>query len=227
MDPCGHRHARHRHRRRVRRVRSRVPVSRPATAPSPRSDVAWGAATCFVLPVGGPPGAASARDRAGAARDRDPGRHRDGERGARDVVGSALDTLASRLGIGPDRQVTVVAEPVSEDAAGPLREQSQSGVPERSNPGAAQRTHAQSQPAQTDPPFDDPTTTDQAGVAPTGGPSMLTATPTSASTIELAWSNTAGESAYRLERSTNGGAAGWAPVTTSDRTSRGSRTRPC
>ena len=57
-------------------------------------------------------------------------------------------------------------------------------------------------PAPTDPPLDDPTTTDQAGVAPTGGPSMLTATPTSASTIELAWSNTAGESAYRVERST-------------------------
>ena len=36
-----------------------------------------------------------------------------------DVVGSALDTLATRLGIGPDRQVTVVAAPVSEDAAGP------------------------------------------------------------------------------------------------------------
>ena len=125
--------------------------------------------------------------------------------GARDVVGSALDTLATRLGIGPDRQVTVVAEPVSEGAAGPLREHSQSGVPERSNPGVVQRTHAQSQPAQTGPPFDDPTTTDQAGVAPTGGPSMLTATPTSASTIELAWSNTAGESAYRVERSTNGG----------------------
>ena len=134
--------------------------------------------------------------------------------GARDVVGSALDTLASRLGIGPDRQATVVAEPVSEGAAGPLREHSQSGVPERSNPGVVQRTHAQSQPAQTDPPFDDPTTTDQAGVAPTGGPSMLTATPTSASTIELAWSNTAGESAYRVERSTNGGGSGWAQVTT-------------
>ena len=59
--------------------------------------------------------------------------------GARDVVGSALDTLASRLGIAPDRQVTVVAEPVSEDAAGPLREHSQSGVPERSNPGVVQR----------------------------------------------------------------------------------------
>ncbi|MGB7804829.1 MAG: fibronectin type III domain-containing protein, partial [Actinomycetota bacterium] len=129
------------------------------------------------------------------------------------VVGSALDTLASRLGIGPDRQVTVVAEPVSEGAAGPLREHSQSGVPERSNPGAVQRTQAQSQPAQTDPPFDDPTTTDQAGVAPTGGPSMLTATPTSASTIELAWSNTAGESAYRVERSTDGG-RGWTPVGT-------------
>ena len=134
--------------------------------------------------------------------------------GARDVVGSALDTLASRLGIGPDRQVTVVAEPVSEGAAGPLREHSQSGVPERSNPGVVQRTHAQSQPAQTGPPFDDPTTTDQAGVAPTGGPSMLTATPISASTIELAWSNTAGESAYRVERSTNGGGSGWAQVTT-------------
>ena len=43
---------------------------------------------------------------------------------------------------------------------------------------------------------------------------MLTATPTSASTIELAWSNTAGESAYRVERSSNGERAGWAPVTT-------------
>jgi Fibronectin type III domain len=133
--------------------------------------------------------------------------------GARDVVGSALDTLATRLGIGPDRQVTVVAEPVSGNAAGPIREQSQSGDLEHSNPGVVQRTQAQSQPAQTDPPFDDPTTTDQAGVAPTGGPSVLTATPTSASTIELAWSNTAGESAYRVERSTEGGATGWTHVT--------------
>jgi len=133
--------------------------------------------------------------------------------GARDVVGSALNTIASRLGIGPDRQVTVVAAPVSEDAAGPLRQHGQLGDLERTNPGAAQRAQAHSQPAQTDPPFDDPTTTDQAGVAPTGGPSMLTATPTSASTIELAWSNTAGESAYRVERSTEGGATGWTHVT--------------
>ena len=133
--------------------------------------------------------------------------------GARDVVGSALDTLATHLGIGPDRQVTVAAEPVSQDAAGPLREHRQVGDPERSNPGAAQRADAQSQPPSTDPPLDDTTTTDQAGVAPTGGPSMLTATPASASTIELAWSNTAGESSYRVERSTEGGASGWAPVT--------------
>jgi hypothetical protein len=130
-----------------------------------------------------------------------------------DVVGSALNTLATRLGIGPDRQVTVVAAPVSKDAAGPLREHRQGSVPERSNPGADQRAHAQSQSTPTDPPLDDPTTTDQVGVAPTGGPSMLTATPTSASSIELAWSNTAGESAYRVERSTNGGGASWAPVT--------------
>ena len=130
-----------------------------------------------------------------------------------DVVGSALNTLATRLGIGPDRQVTVVAAPVSEDAAGPLREHRQGSVPERSNPGADQRAHAQSQPAPADPSIDDPTTTDQAGVAPTGGPSMLTATPTSASSIDLAWSNTAGESSYRLERSTEGGASGWTQVT--------------
>ena len=64
--------------------------------------------------------------------------------GARDVVGSALDTLATHLGIGPDRQ-TVVAAPVSEDAAGALREHRQRGDLERSNPGAVQRTHAQSQ----------------------------------------------------------------------------------
>ena len=133
--------------------------------------------------------------------------------GARDVVGSALGTLASRLGIGPDRQVTVVAAPVSEDAAGPLREHRQGGIPEPSNPGADQRAHAQSQPPPADPPLDDQTTTDQAGVAPTGGPSMLTATPTSASSIELAWSNTAGESSYRVERSTEGGASGWMQVT--------------
>ena len=133
--------------------------------------------------------------------------------GALDVVGSALGNIATHLGIGPDRQ-TVVAAPVSEDAAAPLREHRQVGDPEASNPGADQRAHAQSQPAPADPSIDDPTTTDQAGVAPTGGPSMLTATPTSASTIELAWSNTAGESAYRVERSTNGGGAGWAPVTT-------------
>jgi len=133
--------------------------------------------------------------------------------GARTVVGSALGNIATHLGIGPDRQA-VVAAPVSEDAAAPLREHRQVGDPERSNPGADQRTHAQSQPAPADPSIDDPTTTDQAGVAPTGGPSMLTATPTSASTIELAWSNTAGESAYRVERSTSGGGAGWAPVTT-------------
>jgi fibronectin type 3 domain-containing protein len=42
---------------------------------------------------------------------------------------------------------------------------------------------------------------------------MLTATPTSASTIELAWSNTAGESGYRVERSSEGGATGWTHVT--------------
>ena len=59
----------------------RVPVSRPAAAPSPRSDVAWRAATCVVLPVGQATGATSARDRAGGARDRDPGRHRDGDTG--------------------------------------------------------------------------------------------------------------------------------------------------
>lgn len=133
--------------------------------------------------------------------------------GARDVVGSALDTLATHLGIGPDRQ-TVVAAPVSENAAGALHDHRQRGELERSNPGVVQRTHAQAQAAPTDPPLDDATTTDQAGVAPTGGPSMLTATPTSASTIELAWSNTAGESAYRVERSSNGERAGWAPVTT-------------
>ena len=134
--------------------------------------------------------------------------------GARNVVGSALGNIATHLGIGPDRQVTAVAAPVSEDAAGPLREHRQGSVPERSNPGADQRAHAQSQSTPTDPSIDDPTTTDQAGVAPTGGPSMLTATPTSASTIELAWSNTAGESAYRVERSTNGGGTGWTPVMT-------------
>ena len=134
--------------------------------------------------------------------------------GARDVVGSALDNLATHLGIGPGGQVTVVAAPVSDDAAAPLREHSEGADPEASNPGAVQRAHAQSQPAPTDPPLDDPTATDQAGVAPTGGPSMLTATPASASTIELAWSNTAGESAYRVERSTDGGGAGWAPVVT-------------
>jgi hypothetical protein len=132
--------------------------------------------------------------------------------GARDVVGSALDNLATHLGIGSGRQ-TVVAAPVSEDAAAPLRQHSQGGDPERSNPGAVQRANAQSQPAPTDPPLDDPTATDQAGVAPTGGPSTLTATPASASTIELAWSNTAGESVYRVERSTEGGATGWTPVT--------------
>jgi hypothetical protein len=133
--------------------------------------------------------------------------------GARDVVGSALDNLATRFGIGPDREITVVAAPVSEDAAGPLSEHRQGSVPEPSNPGADQRAHAQSQSTPTDPPLDDPTATDQAGLAPTGGPSMLTATPASASTIELAWSNTAGESVYRVERSTDGG-AGWAPVGT-------------
>ena len=131
--------------------------------------------------------------------------------GARDVVGSALDPLATPLGIGPDRQ-TVVAAPVSGNAAGAVHEHRQRGELERSNPGVVQRTHAQSPPAPTDPALDDPTT-DQSGVAPTGGPSMLTATPTSASTIDLAWSNTAGESAYRVERSTEGGASGWAHVT--------------
>ena len=55
---------------------------------------------------------------------------------ARHVVGSALNSLASRLGIGPDRQVTVVAAPVSEDAAGPLREHSQVGDPEELEPGS-------------------------------------------------------------------------------------------
>jgi Fibronectin type III domain len=134
--------------------------------------------------------------------------------GARDVVGSALDNLATHLGIGPDRQVTAVAAPVSEDAAAPLRDHGQPGDPESSNPGAGQRAHAQSQTAPNDPPIGDTTTTDQAGVAPTGGPSMLTATPTSASTIDLAWSNTAGESGYRVERSSQGGAIGWAPVAT-------------
>lgn len=130
-----------------------------------------------------------------------------------DVVGSALNTLATHLGIGPDRQITAEAAPVSEDASAPLREHRQGSVPEPSNPGADQRAHAQSQSTPTDPPLDDPTTTDQAGVAPTGGPSMLTATPLSASSIELAWSNTAGESSYRLERSTEGGASGWTQVT--------------
>ena len=215
MDPCGHRRARHRHRRRVRGVRSRVPVSRTAAAPSPRGDVAWRAATCVVLPVGQTTGATSARDRAGGARHRDPGRHRDGEpRGARRRglrAGHPRHTPRDRpRSTGHRRGGSRCrrTRPVH------FANTSQSGVPERSNPGVVQRTHAQSQPAQTDPPFDDPTTTDQAGVAPTGGPSMLTATPTSASTIELAWSNTAGESAYRVERSTEGGATGWAQVTT-------------
>ena len=136
--------------------------------------------------------------------------------GARNVVGSALDNLATHLGIGPDRQGTVGAAPVSEDAAGPLGEHNQGGDPDRTNPGAAERTHAQSQPAPTDPALDDPTTTDQTGVAPFTGPSMLTATPASASTIELDWSNTAGESGYRVDRSTGGGAGGWAPVANVD-----------
>ena len=131
---------------------------------------------------------------------------------ALDVVGSALHTLATNLGIGPDRPSDVAA-PESEDAAGALREHRQRGDLERSNPGAVQRTRSQSHAAPTDPPLDDPTTTDQAAVAPTAGPSTLTATPTSASTIDLAWSNTAGESSYRVERSTEGGASGWAHVT--------------
>ena len=120
-----------------------------------------------------------------------------------------------------------MAEPVSEDAAGPLREHSQSGVPERSNPGAINAPMRNRSRRRRIPPFDDPTTTDQAGVAPTGGPSMLTATPTSASTIELAWSNTAGESAYRVERSTNGGGSGWVQVTTIGQNVTGFTDSPC